>query len=629
MPLLWSDTQLIPRKILCGDPEKADPSISPDGRLLAYLATDEGVLNVWVRTIGRDDDRPVTQDRKRGIHNYFWQPDNAHILYLQDADGNENFHVYQTAIDTRETKDLTPFDEVRADIVAVDPAHPDLMLVTLNRRDPSLFDVYRLYFGSGELALDTENPGDVAGWSADNEFQVRASIGMLPDGSQEIRVRNDPQSEWKSFQVWGPDENPGGVLGFAPGDRALWLSSSVGANTSRLLEVDIATNTATVVAEDPHYDIGGGMRNPRTRKLEAVAFVRARVEWQFLDASVQADFDVLAHVRRGEMEVISRDYDDRRWVISYSADDSPVVYYLYDRAAKKAEFLFAARPALEPYPLAPMEPIEFPARDGLALHGYLTMPLGLAWNAPTVLLVHGGPWERDVWGYSRLVQLLANRGYAVLQVNFRGSVGYGKNFLNAGDREWGARMHDDLLDAKLWAVERGFADPARIAIMGGSYGGYATLVGLAFTPDEFACGVDIVGPSNLITLLESIPAYWAPMRALFDKRVGRLEDEQDFLKSRSPLFQADRIQAPLLILQGANDPRVKQAESDQIVKAMHDHGKPVEYLVFPDEGHGFVRQENDLKFYAATEDFLARYLGGRAEPPAPDEDWHDVLQAAP
>ena len=262
----------------------------------------------------------------------------------------------------------------------------------------------------------------------------------------------------------------------------------------------------------------------------------------------------------------------------------------------------------------------------MTIHGYITMPRGVQKNAPTVLLVHGGPWVRDVWGYNPVVQMLANRGYAVLQVNYRGSTGYGKAHLNAGDREWGAKMHEDLLDGKRWAIQSGFSDPGRFCIMGGSYGGYAVLAALAFTPGEFSCGVDIVGPSNLITLLKTVPPYWAPMRAMFDKRVGNLDSEEEFLKSRSPLYKAGQIRVPLLIGQGANDPRVKQAESDQIVRAMRDNGKPVEYIVFEDEGHGFARPENSLRFFAATEDFLAKYLGGRAEPPSPEEDWTGFMQ---
>jgi dipeptidyl aminopeptidase/acylaminoacyl peptidase len=344
-----------------------------------------------------------------------------------------------------------------------------------------------------------------------------------------------------------------------------------------------------------------------------------------IDPSVKADFDALRRVRDGDFSVVSRDLADKTWLVVYDLDDAPVTYYTYDRATKQAAKLFTNRPALEKYKLAKMKPISFKARDGMTIYGYLTLPVDKEpRNLPMVLNVHGGPWGRDTWGLDNEAQWLANRGYAALQINFRGSTGYGKAYLNAGDREWAGKMHDDLIDGKNWAVQQGYADPKKVCIYGGSYGGYATLVGVTFTPDEFTCGVDIVGPSNLVTLLKSIPPYWAPIRSLFHKRLGNEETEAGFLNSRSPLFKADQIKAPLLIAQGANDPRVKQAESDQIVAAMRKNNKPVEYIVFPDEGHGFARPENRLKFYAAAEQFLAKYLGGRAEPPSDNEKWDDL-----
>ncbi|MDX2151345.1 MAG: S9 family peptidase [Bryobacteraceae bacterium] len=617
---------LIPREALFGNPEKAGAQISPDGKLLAYLAPDEGVLNVWVRTLGKADDRVVTRDRKRGVQIYFWQADSQGILYMQDKDGNEDFHVYRIRLTEKDPVDLTPFDGVRAQPIAYTPRFPNTMLVMLNKRNKQLFDVYRLNVNTGELTVDTENPGGVMGWNADNDLTVRAAQAFTPTGEQEIKLRADAKSEWKPFQKWGPDETLGGVSGFTPDNKSVWLISSVGGETARLVEVDIASGKTTVVGEDPTFDVTGTMTHPRTHKLEGILFTREKPEWKFLDKTVEADFAELRKVKDAQVNVTSRDYDDKKWIVAFTSDDAPVAYYLYDRTSKKAEYLFTNRPKLEQYKLAKMKPVSYTARDGMKLYGYLTMPPGIAKNAPTVLLVHGGPWARDGWGYSGLVQLLANRGYAVLQINFRGSTGYGKKYLNAGDKNWGTSMHDDLIDGKNWAVKMGYADPKRVAIMGGSYGGYATLAGLAFTPDEFVCGVDIVGPSNLVTLLKSIPPYWAPMKALFDKRVGSLDKEEDFLRSRSPLFKAHQIKKPLLIGQGANDPRVKQAESDQIVKAMRDNKLPVEYIVFADEGHGFVRPENTLRFFAAAENFLAKHLVGRAEPPSEKHDWKPFLK---
>jgi dipeptidyl aminopeptidase/acylaminoacyl peptidase len=353
----------------------------------------------------------------------------------------------------------------------------------------------------------------------------------------------------------------------------------------------------------------------KTNDPLAVAFTRARTEWKVLDDAVREDFETLAKLNRGDFNIVSRTVDDQTWLVAYTTDDAPTGYHVYDRKAKKAQFLFTTQPKLEKYKLARMEPVEFKAQDGLTIHGYLTKPVGVEpKNLPAILLVHGGPWARDTWGYSGMTQWLANRGYAVLQLNFRGSTGYGKEFLNAGNKEWAGKMHLDLIDGVEYLKKSGVADPKKIAITGGSYGGYATLVGLAFTPEVFACGVDIVGPSNIVTLLKTIPPYWAPMKAVFNRRVGDLEKEEDFLNQRSPVYRADQITKPLLIGQGANDPRVKQDESDQIVKAMRDRKKEVEYVVFPDEGHGFARPENRLQFNGITEEFLAKHLGGRAEP---------------
>ena len=612
---------LIPRTVLFGNPERASPRLSPDGQRLAYLAPDDGVLNVWVRTLGQTDDRAVTADRKRGVRSFFWQADSRHILYLQDEGGDENFHLYRTHSETRDTRDLTPFPGARVSPVAADANFPDDILVSINARDPRLFDVYRLHLPTAELTLDTQNPGDVSGWTADNKLQVRAAQTQTPDGGAIVRVRDTPDAPWRDFQSWGPDESSGGLAGWTPDNARALLISSVGANAARLLEADPQTGETRVIAEDAEFDVAGLMRHPRTHALEAVQFVRARREWTALDSALGADFQTLARLCHGDWSVVSRDLDDAQWIVADVRDDGPAQYHLYDRQSKTAAFLFSSQPALDDYTLAKMQPVTFPARDGLALHGYLTLPaVATPTNLPLILLVHGGPWGRDVWGYSGTVQHLADRGYAVLQINFRGSAGYGKAFLNAGDRQWGAKMHDDLLDGKAWAIAQGWADPARVGIVGGSYGGYATLVGLAFTPTEFACGVDIVGPSNLLTLLRSIPPYWEPIKATFKKRVGDIETEEDFLKSCSPLFKADQITAPLLIGQGANDPRVKQAESDQIVQAMRANGKEVEYIVFPDEGHGFARPENNLKFWAAAEAFLAKHLGGRAEPPTAAEN---------
>jgi dipeptidyl aminopeptidase/acylaminoacyl peptidase len=619
-------TKLIPREVLFGNPDKRAPCLSPDGKQLAYLAPDgKGVMNVWVRTLGKYDDRVVTADKKRGIRGFFWQADNRHILYMQDQDGDENWHVYQTDLATSNTRDLTPFQGVQARVQDVNHDFPDRILVGLNLLDRRLHDVYSVDLRNGAVELDTRNPGDVAGWSTDNRMRVRAAETVTSDGGTLIRVRRDANSPWRKFQRWGADESGSGVLGFTPDNRGVWLSTSLQANAARLVRVDLATSRATTIAEDAKHDLGGIITDPRTHKLEAVRFVRDRREWKIVDPSIKPDFDAISKVRDGDFDIASRDHADRKWIVAYTMDDGPAYYYLYERATRRSTLLFSNRPALEKHSLSKMQPVSFPARDGLELHGYLSLPVGAAPKGlPTVLFVHGGPWGRDVWGLSNDVQWLTNRGFAVLQINFRGSTGYGKRHLNAGDREWGAKMHDDLIDAKNWAVREGYADPKRVVIYGGSYGGYAALAGATFTPDEFAAAVSVVGPSSLVTLIQTIPPYWAPVRAQFDKRVGNLDTDRAFLESRSPLHKADRIRIPLLVAQGANDPRVKQAESDQIVAAARKNGREVEYLVFPDEGHGFARPENRLKFYAAMESFLARHFGTPAEPPSEKEKWDDL-----
>ena len=394
-----------------------------------------------------------------------------------------------------------------------------------------------------------------------------------------------------------------------------YIQGNHDANAKRLLAVDLDTRQETVIAEDQQYDVVGIIIQPLTRVIQAVSFYKDKQEWQVIDRSIAADFEEIVKVRPGEFSIISRDLEDKTWLVAYRTDNGPVYYYAYNREAKTNTFLFSNQPKLEALQLASMQPISYEARDGLTIHSYLTTPVEIpSQNLPTVLLVHGGPWARDIWGFSPTAQWLANRGYAVLQVNFRGSTGYGKAFLNAGNREWGGTMHNDLIDSVNWLVEQGISDPQKIAIMGGSYGGYATLAGLTFTPEIFAAGVDIVGPSSLITLIETIPPYWEPIKAMLYHRVGNLETEEEFLKSRSPLFFVNQIQKPLLIGQGANDPRVKQSESDQIVNAMQEAGLPVQYALYTDEGHGFARPENRLHFFAIAEEFLAKYIGGRFEP---------------
>lgn len=606
---------LIPRSILFGNPEKATPLLSPDGRRLAYLAPLDGVLNVWVGTPGAGDDRPVTRDTDRGVRVYFWGRDSRHILYLQDKGGDENWRLFAVDVDGGSERELTPYPDVQVQIVDHDKHFPNDVVIAMNQEDARRHDAYRLDLRTGNADLVARNPGNVVHWVTDTALRVRGAVATREDGGLDLLLRATEQDPWAVALSWSAEDAlTSGPVSFALDGQSLILRDSRAANAARLVRLSLSSRDVAVLAEDPNYDVAEVMTHPDSYEVQLASFVRARREWTVLDPWIAEDVAAVRGLRDGDFLIYDRTDTDDRWLVGFTEDRAPASYYVYDRAAKRGEFLFSARPALERYPLAAMEPIRFVARDGLAIHGYLTWPPGLPRERlPMVLNVHGGPWHRDAWGYDPEAQWLANRGYACLQVNFRGSTGYGKAFLNAGNREWGGKMHRDVVDAVRWAIGQGVADPSRVAIYGGSYGGYAALVGATFTPDLFRCAVSIVGPSNLITFINTIPPYWSSYRSMLYQRVGNPDTEPEFLESRSPLFHVDRIKIPMLIAQGANDPRVKRAESEQIVEAMRAKGIDHEYLVFDDEGHGFAKPENRLRFYAAAERFLAKHLGGRAE----------------
>ena len=608
---------IIPRDALFGNPERSRPRLSPDGQRLAWIAPDKkNVLQVWTRTVGKDDDKMITADKKRGIREFFWAKDNRTLLFRQDNDGDENYHLYGVDLASGNVRDYTPFQGVRAVLVDLNQEFPDEVLVELNLRIREATDVYRLTLSTGALVLDTQNPGDVAGWAADAKFQVRAAQVATPDGGTEIRVRDDSKAPWKSLLKVGPEE----ILDFqdfTADGRSVYLKTSQGSDTARLVLRDLSTGSEKTLASSPEVDAEEVLMDPRRHVAQAVAFAPGRSAWKVLDSSVQGDFDAIAKLAPGDFTIVNRTAADDSWLVAFTSDRGPISWYRWDRAAKKGSRLFSAQPKLEGLPLAEIKPVVIESRDGLRLNSYLTLPVGVPPRGlPLVLLVHGGPWGRDTWGYDPWVQWLANRGYAVLQVNYRASTGYGKKFLNAGNRQWGLKMQDDLIDAAKWAVGKGIADAKRIAVFGGSYGGYAALVAATRAPDFFACNVDIVGPSNLKTLIASIPPYWKPIRSLFDVRMGNVDDPKDaeLIREASPLFRAEKISRPLLIGQGANDPRVNVKESEQIVEAIEKNKGSVTYVVYSDEGHGFARPENRIDFNARAEKFLAPCLGGRFEP---------------
>jgi dipeptidyl aminopeptidase/acylaminoacyl peptidase len=567
--------------------------------------------------------KPITDDRKRGIRQHFWSFDGKHVLYLQDQGGDENWHLHAVTVDGRTEADLTPLRGVQAQVVGLSHQRPGVVLVGLNQRKPEWHDLYEIDIETGARKLVVQNDQEFAGYLEDLQLQPRLALKTSADGGEIFR--RTPQGAWASLLKYGQADSlttqPIAIEG--DGKSALMLSS-VDRDKAAVLRVDLATGKQSVVAQSEVADVQDVWLDPRTRKPEAFAVNYLKTEYTALVPEAAKDIRTLEAALGDDFQLVSRTLDDSRWVIVTGEPTTATVSHLYDRKSGNVTKLFEQRPALRGAPLQPMQALEIKARDGLTLVSYLTLPPGADENGdgkpeqplPMVLNVHGGPWARDVYGFHPEHQWLANRGYAVLSVNYRGSTGFGKNFVNAGDREWAGKMHDDLIDAVEWAIANGIAQKDKVAIYGGSYGGYATLVGLTFTPERFACGVDIVGPSNLATLLNSIPPYWKSFFEDMARRVGdpRTEEGRKLLAERSPLTHVERISKPLLIAQGANDPRVKQAESDQIVAAMKAKNLPVTYVLYPDEGHGFARPQNRLSFYAIAEGFLSQCLGGRQEP---------------
>lgn len=615
-----SETPLIARAKLFGNPTKAQGRLSPDGKWLSWIAPSNGVLNVWVAPASDPAAaRVLTTETKRPIRQHFWAPDSSMIMYINDVGGNEDFALFGVKVAGGEPVNFTPFEKTTAQIVGTSHKHTDRILVGLNNRDQRWHDVHSLDLKTGKLTLVQQNDG-YSGFIADDHLTLRVAVRPNAAGGQDYFRIVDGKVAAEPFLTHGLDDSQTTqAFGFSADGKTLYWIDSRGRDTAAAFAMDFETGKMTKLAEDGRADVDDAMFHPTTGALQAVSVNYLMPEWKVLDPSVAADIAFLDK-ELGRWSIASRTDADDRWTVATDNSTAASASYVYDRKARTLTKLFDSRPELAGAPLAKMRPVEIRSRDGKALVSYLTLPPGAdekpATPLPMVLLVHGGPWARDFYGFDREVQFLANRGYGVLQVNFRGSTGFGKGFTNAGNGAWGREMHDDLLDAVDWAVKQGYADPKRVAIMGGSYGGYATLAGLTFTPETFACGVDIVGPSNLVTLLSTVPPYWESFRKQLIARMGDPDTEEGrkWLKERSPLTYADRIVKPLLIGQGANDPRVKQAESDQIVAAMQAKNIPVTYVLFPDEGHGFARPENNIAFMAVTENFLSKCIGGRAEP---------------
>jgi dipeptidyl aminopeptidase/acylaminoacyl peptidase len=617
---------LIPRAKLLGNPSRVQAKISPDGQWLTWLAPHDGVLNVW---LAQADDlpaaQPLTRVGKRPILWQDWACDGRTILFINDEDGDENWRIFAVDRSGTETRNLTPLAGVHAMISMWSPERPGTILVGLNDRDKHWHDVWAVDLASGERTLVFENTARFDNFAFDWQLNPRLARQPQSKGGSLLYRFADGKSE-PLLEIPQEDDFSTHVLLFNRAGDAWWMLSSLGRDKSALVRVDAASGTQTVMAQHSRADLDSRIVDPSTFEVDAIAANYVRQEWIAVNPAIAADLAFLhANLADAEFQVESQSDDNGRWVVMAHKAEQPLTYFLYDRSRRQLSELFSARPELKPYRLAPMHGHVIKSRDQRDLVSYLTLPSGEdgprpAAPVPLVLLVHGGPWGRDVYGYRGDHQWIANRGYAVLSVNYRASTGFGKDFINAGDREHAGKMHDDLIDAVEWAIREGVAPRDKIAIMGASYGGYATLIGLTFTPDIFCCGISIVGISNLVTLLRTVPPYWASFIDQMYRRYAdpNSEEGRAWLTERSPLFKADQIRRPLLIAHGANDVRCKQAESDQIVAAMRERGQPVTYVVYPDEGHGFLRPENRLSFYAIAEAFLATHLGGGCEPMAAD-----------
>lgn len=602
---------LLPMEDFFRNPDTAAFSISPDGTRLAFARPWERRMNVYVREIATGNEKRITSATERDIAGFFWKG-NDRIVYAQDSGGDENFHVYITDIKGGEARDLTPFEKVKAGILddlEDDPVH---MLISMNRRDPEVFDVFRCDINTGELELLAENPGNITGWMTDHDGKLRAASST--DGvNTSILYRTKESEEFRVLITTNFKETFTPIM-FAYDNKLMYVVSNLSRDKAAIYTFDPEKNeTLDLIFEHPEVDTGGLLHSKKRKVITGVVYLTDKRHYKFFDSDrEELQKSLEEFFPNHEVSVSDIDDDERRVIVRTYSDRTRGTYYLFDRKDNSMSKLADLSPWLKEDQMSPMKPITYTARDGLTIHGYLTLPVGVnARDLPLVVIPHGGPSARDAWGFDSEAQFLANRGIAVLQVNYRGSTGYGKTFWQAGFKQWGLKMQDDVTDGVLWAVEQGIADKSRLAIYGGSYGGYAALAGATFTPDLYCCAVSYVGPSNIFTLLMSIPPYWEPFREMEYEEIGHPEKDKELLQAVSPVFHADKIKIPLFVAQGANDPRVNKAESDQIVEAVKKAGKDVVYMVKDNEGHGFHNEENRFDFYRTLEEFFRKHLGSR------------------
>jgi dipeptidyl aminopeptidase/acylaminoacyl peptidase len=605
--------RIIPMKDFFRNPEIVMFRLSPDGQYLAFLKPWQTRLNVHVQKIGEDQVTRITSATQRDITDYFWAS-NSRIAYVQDKGGDENFRLYAVNIDGSEEKDLTPFEKVRVDLIDPLKDDDDHVLAAMNKRDARFFDAYRINVLTGEMEMIAQNPGNIIGWETDHDGKLR--VATTSDGVNMSLLYRDTEKDDFEVLVTTNFKETLAPLFFTYDNKNLYVASNIGRDKTAIYEYDVKEKKqTTLLYEHPEVDVENLLRSDKRKTVTGVSFYTDKRQYHFFDderARLQQDLE--SRLPGYEVTLTNMSRDETKALVYAGSDRTLGSYYFYDRTTPDFRKLADVGPWLVEAELAEMKPITYTSRDGLIIHGYLTLPQSLKpKKLPVVVNPHGGPWARDVWDYNPEVQFLANRGYAVLQVNFRTSTGYGRKFWEAGFKQWGLKIQDDITDGVKWLIDQGIADPKRIAIYGGSFGGYATLAGLAFTPDLYACGVDYVGVSNLFTFIKTIPPYWEPVRQMFYEMTGDPEKDKELYEKVSPVFHVDNIKVPLLVAQGANDPRVNKAESDQIVEALKKRGIEVVYMVKDNEGHGFQNEENRFDFYRAMEKFLGKHLAGRVE----------------
>ena len=604
--------RVIPMKDFFRNPDIAYFSLSPNGDKISFTKPYKNRMNIFVSDLGSDDTTQVTFIEDRDVEAYFWKT-NKRIIYVRDNDGDENYHLYAVDDDGKNQKDLTPYDEVNVQVVDELEENENEVLIGMNKRNPELFDVYRLNINTGDLKMEAENPGGVTNWVTDHKGNIR--VAVQSDGvNTNLLYRDDIKENFKSVLTTSFKESVSPLF-FTFDNKFLYAASNLGRDKAAIVKFDIANGKELeVIYQNDEVDVDGLDYSKKRKVLTAITYTTDKEQVKYLDKEYEGMYEKLKELLGDKYEIIitSQNKNEDKFLVRTISDRSLGASYFYDAAKKEISKIADRAPWLDENEMCEMKPIVYKAKDGLTIHGYLTLPKGIeSKNLPVVINPHGGPWARDEWGWNAEVQFLANRGYAVLQMNFRGSTGYGRKFWEASFKQWGLNMQQDITEGVEYLVKEGIADPKRVAIYGASYGGYATLAGITSTPELYACAVDYVGVSNLFTFMQTIPPYWKPFLNMMYEMVGDPKKDSTLMHDASPVYFVDKIKCPLFIAQGANDPRVNKAESDQVVEALKKRGVQVEYMVKDDEGHGFGNEENQFDFYGAMEKFLAKHLGGR------------------